>query len=63
MMAEVKHMHLYRDCGVSLYERKWCDQTQDHRIGGRCEACWSRLGYFRQSRIVRKINGRSGSVS
>ncbi len=24
----------------------WCGQTQDYRIGGRCEVCWPKLDEF-----------------
>lgn len=40
----MKHNHLCRDCGAILYTCAWCDKAEDHRISGRCEKCWGRIG-------------------
>lgn len=41
-----EHKHLCRDCGAPLYSCSWCDKDHDHRITGRCDACWKKLGDF-----------------
>ena len=43
-----KHNHLCRDCGAVLHASNvhgaYCEETQDHRISGRCDDCWNKIG-------------------
>ena len=45
-----KHNHLCHDCGAALYasniQGAYCEETQDHRTSGRCDACWDKIGEF-----------------
>lgn len=40
----IEHWHLCSDCGKRLYRVNWCDQKEDHRISGRCDECWEKIG-------------------
>jgi len=46
----VKHNHLCRECGTVLHASdargSYCEETADHAVSGRCEACWRKLGEF-----------------
>lgn len=34
------HNHLCHDCGVVLWATTKCPETEDHRVGGRCDECF-----------------------
>jgi hypothetical protein len=40
----MEHKHLCRDCGKELYSCSWCDEKENHGIGGRCAECQKTIG-------------------